>query len=342
LWAFDEAPVSDPTRKLVLLALADEAGDDGKNAMPSVKTLARRACVDTSTVKRHLKALEKEGLIAEGDQTKAARYRADRRPKVWDLDMTKSRDEDTPDRRHVPTRAPKNPRNQFSPPAEATGSDSGRVTAVLPEPVTSDDARGGIMHPRESDDVSRGGIMHPRHEGAHDGAYGGAYEGASMPYDPRDPYNPRTRDDDEPLRGDSSAAVEKPSAARRPNFDGRATVRQLADSLVQAQARSIVWDLTDDEYDQLHAAILDAGDTQPFVDYALSQDASLPAPGVRASAYVRAWLGLHHPSRPGAGSTAPSRPDWCGTCESAGYRFTEDDQGRAVRCPRCNPPSVAF
>jgi hypothetical protein len=51
------------TRKLILIALAEKADNDGRNAFPSVATLARYAECDERTVQRSLRLLEKEGWI---------------------------------------------------------------------------------------------------------------------------------------------------------------------------------------------------------------------------------------------------------------------------------------
>lgn len=61
--------VGNPTRKLVLVGLAEKADPDGTDAWPSVQTLASYAECDTRTVRRHLAALLAEGHIREGDQS---------------------------------------------------------------------------------------------------------------------------------------------------------------------------------------------------------------------------------------------------------------------------------
>lgn len=51
------------TRKLILIALAEKADNDGRNAFPSVATLARYAECDERTVQRSLRHLEQSGWI---------------------------------------------------------------------------------------------------------------------------------------------------------------------------------------------------------------------------------------------------------------------------------------
>jgi Helix-turn-helix domain len=95
-WALDEAQVTDPTQALVLVALADNAQDDGRNAFPSQATLARRARVSDRTIRRILAQLEADGVIRRGDQRVVEHLPADRRPVVWDLVMA-ARTADRPD-----------------------------------------------------------------------------------------------------------------------------------------------------------------------------------------------------------------------------------------------------
>lgn len=88
LWALHEAPVDDAQTVLVLLGLADNADEDGRASWPSVSTLAVRARCSSRTVQRHLSALKSAGVIREGDQTLVASFRQDRRPVVYDLNLT--------------------------------------------------------------------------------------------------------------------------------------------------------------------------------------------------------------------------------------------------------------
>lgn len=66
--------------RLVLLALADYAHDDGRNAYPAVDTLAAKARVDRRTVQRSLAALETAGEIEQTGVTP-------RGTKVWRITL---------------------------------------------------------------------------------------------------------------------------------------------------------------------------------------------------------------------------------------------------------------
>jgi len=64
-----DTKVGNSTRKLVLLKLADQANDDGI-CWPSHKTIATAVECDPSTVKRHLKSLQDDGIISVKKRTR--------------------------------------------------------------------------------------------------------------------------------------------------------------------------------------------------------------------------------------------------------------------------------
>lgn len=91
LWALEHAPVDNPARLVVLLALADRAADDGTAAWPTVAWLAKRARCSERSVQRYLKDLQEvDGVIRPGDQGLLSHLRPDRRQRVWDLVMDAS------------------------------------------------------------------------------------------------------------------------------------------------------------------------------------------------------------------------------------------------------------
>jgi hypothetical protein len=61
-WVFDHSEVTGNDR-LVLLALADEANDDGTNAYPSIDRLAHKARANKRTTLRSIQRLEEAGAI---------------------------------------------------------------------------------------------------------------------------------------------------------------------------------------------------------------------------------------------------------------------------------------
>ena len=90
-WAIHDAPVDDAAVLMVLVAICDRADSDGRNAFPSMAWVAHRARCSVRTAHRRLAVLRKEGLVVEGDQSLVAGFRADRRPCVFDVDMTRTR-----------------------------------------------------------------------------------------------------------------------------------------------------------------------------------------------------------------------------------------------------------
>ena len=76
------------TEKVVLLAIADSADDDGDNAWPSVATLARKASVSDRRVQQIVKSLESQGLLAIYPQAGGHRgMRDDRRPNLYAINI---------------------------------------------------------------------------------------------------------------------------------------------------------------------------------------------------------------------------------------------------------------
>ena len=61
-WVWDSSPVGGNER-LVLLAIADNAADDGTDAWPALHTLARKTLLDVRTVRRIVRRLEAGGHL---------------------------------------------------------------------------------------------------------------------------------------------------------------------------------------------------------------------------------------------------------------------------------------
>src|SRR4051812_1749793 len=70
--------------KVILIGIANHADAYGRNAWPSVDTLAAYAYCDRRTVQRNLRQLENAGLIAKAD-VHFVKGRADRAITVYDL-----------------------------------------------------------------------------------------------------------------------------------------------------------------------------------------------------------------------------------------------------------------
>ena len=74
-WAFGLTDGIDVLEKLVLLSLADDAGEDGWVLLRSIERLARRSCSSVDDVKGALVHLQQRGLIDLGcSDIEAARF----------------------------------------------------------------------------------------------------------------------------------------------------------------------------------------------------------------------------------------------------------------------------
>jgi DNA-binding MarR family transcriptional regulator len=62
-WALRDAPVTNHTDLLVLIAIADHAHDDGTGAYPSVSTIASMARCGARTVENALARLQAAGVV---------------------------------------------------------------------------------------------------------------------------------------------------------------------------------------------------------------------------------------------------------------------------------------
>jgi hypothetical protein len=87
LWALKDAPAKDVEERAVLTIMAEAADEDGCNSYLSQATIAKRSLLADRTVRRRLEAMEDRGLIARGDQEAVARFPADRRPVVWNIQI---------------------------------------------------------------------------------------------------------------------------------------------------------------------------------------------------------------------------------------------------------------
>lgn len=76
-WVFHESP-AEGFERLVLLALADEADDDGTNAYPSTRRIARKAKVGLGSVPAIVRRLEDAGHVTVERPTKRGRGHVNR------------------------------------------------------------------------------------------------------------------------------------------------------------------------------------------------------------------------------------------------------------------------
>lgn len=122
-WALRQQAITDPAARSVLFGLANHANHEGRHAFPSVNLLCRYTGLAPRTVKTKLKLLVELKLILKGNQRVAAAIidRADRRPTVYDLDLTKGL-EPTPDPIGDEERGAADAPRDNSPPDEPRGA----------------------------------------------------------------------------------------------------------------------------------------------------------------------------------------------------------------------------
>lgn len=142
LWALD-ADVPDPMSRVILINLANYAGEHGRGAWPSQATLERRASCSERSVRRKLLELEAAGLIRRGDQRMVAHLPGNRRPVVWDLNVageawgdSLSPQETAPEAVDNPPETGDNPVDDAGPggtPETVRGDTVGRQTVLDPK-----------------------------------------------------------------------------------------------------------------------------------------------------------------------------------------------------------------
>lgn len=88
-WALEQKLIADPPARHVLLALANYADQAGRAAFPSVARLSAETGLSERTVQSKLRALERAGCIARGNQAVVSAHivRADRRPNCFDISI---------------------------------------------------------------------------------------------------------------------------------------------------------------------------------------------------------------------------------------------------------------
>lgn len=92
-WATRDVGPMSSSQRLVLISLAEYADEDGTHAFPSVGTIAKNLELTPNTIRVALRELRNAGWIVPGDPQLVAKYRPDRRPSVYELVLTKVRDE---------------------------------------------------------------------------------------------------------------------------------------------------------------------------------------------------------------------------------------------------------
>ncbi|MFD9701303.1 helix-turn-helix domain-containing protein [Lentzea sp. NPDC059081] len=133
---WDHAPVSG-SDLLLMLAIADQANDQGTDAWPSIEKLARRTRMSERTVQRRIRCLEAQGLLKvdTGGGRRSNRYAIDLASLTQGLHDADHRRPPPPTRRH-----PRHPVTADRPDTPAVTPDRHPtpVTATSPDPSYND------------------------------------------------------------------------------------------------------------------------------------------------------------------------------------------------------------
>ncbi|MDG3012710.1 helix-turn-helix domain-containing protein [Rhodococcus sp. D2-41] len=298
-WALDEAPVTDSTQALVLLCLADWADDTGL-CWPAVESIARRARCSETTARRHVRALERAGIVvrmtASNGRT-SNRYRIIMRRQPGQIDRVGDNspyrgDENTP-----------SPAGTMS--IHRADSEPGQIDRV--DVVTLASA---ITNPGAGDTPTLAPVApEPSMNHQEPPAAPGATTDQSWMVD--------------------SAAAAAASMTDEDLDPSRQRVDELREAIRDA-GLGARWDRLTGEHVLTIARLVDVHGTKPLVDTAITLHRDTN-PARFAQAWIGAWLAKPIP----AAAQAP-RPE-C-TRDDCDHGWLDDNElGQAVRCPDCHP-----
>jgi len=327
-WALNLAPVpadrggqASSACKFVLVGLANHAGPDGSGAFPSARTLMRYTGLSERTVRACLGRLEAAGLIRPSDPAVvAARIRrADRRPKGWDLDLTRIRVDLAEDEMAVLERQFPGLAARLVASARPSDYDAGnRVQPPHPAVAAADTAVYNAADGVQRSHPAPGTGCNERADGVQPVPLRGAVVAPEPSIE---------------LSGEPPPAPahmrETPLAAAGPAADDGRDGEFFA-------ALGPGWRLTAAQRTRLTPAVravLDAG----WTPQALAAFTGANTSGVR-SAYAVLAARLSPAELPPPGLRS-ARPPWCGECDQD-TRMLDFDGDAPRRCPRCKPSAV--
>lgn len=116
---------------LVLIQLADHADPSGRHAFPSIERIAVRSGMTARNVQRHIATLRELGLIVLGDQRLVQHIRGDKRPIVYDLDLSYK-----PPRGDASDTPPRGDASDTPPSSRGDAHVANGVTPTSPKPNT--------------------------------------------------------------------------------------------------------------------------------------------------------------------------------------------------------------
>jgi hypothetical protein len=136
--------------------------------------------------------------------------------------------------------------------------------------------------------------------------------------------------------GRASASRSSPARAAPPPDPRLEALRRELDGI------DVSWQMTPEQA-QAAAALVDVHGPRRLAEVALELVTARGRP-----TFARAWLGAWRQLSTGGAQAAahavqvqvPPPARWCGSCDSDGFRFEVDDDGRPIQpCPRCHPTS---
>jgi hypothetical protein len=351
IWAMKHAPVADALERLILIAMADAADNDGCNSYRSKRSLTDIAVdVDDETIRRRQREMEKRGLIRPDTTPPRAAYLAipsNRRTRRWEVCIPYSwwseaqREEIQRERADngLPPITPKSRPDLPDAPRKKARADKGKPNPNRrPKKTREQGGESRGLSERGQEEPSRG--LSERGPGASTrGPRGPLQEDqpsfAYLPVEPSSSCVTRTPQGPEV----TTTQEEEGSSTKNGKLD-------VADALVDEAVAK--WDAkhrppTAAERRRLVVRVdeaLSAGAPPQGVVYTLTRDLD---PGqVKTTAVQVVTSRTRTPGwveSPPAAVVRPPRPNWCEECDER-TRQIENPDGRMRRCPTCHPSTA--
>ncbi|SBW21024.1 hypothetical protein FDG2_1868 [Candidatus Protofrankia californiensis] len=299
-WVWESSTTAGNER-LVLLAIADTADDNGGNAWPSVATLARKTRLDARTVQRVIRRLVAGGHLLVA--TAAGRGGSNVYTLVMDGQREPAPVTTTPPVDNGTIQA-SNPRQAARdgnppPPAQLRHHPPGAAVSPLPRHSCATRTSLNVLEPPP-----------PARAGRPADGGGPVDGGGGSPDDQMTPPGVR-----------NLVVGERP-----PKTDAAGVLAGLGSS----------WRLTPRQRARL-ATLVTAALAAGWGPAGLREALGANPGGVRSPYAVLRTRLADLPDPPTVSSTpAAERPVWCGTCDEV-TRLIDLDDGRAGRCPTCHP-----
>ncbi|MEO3788541.1 helix-turn-helix domain-containing protein [Actinocorallia sp. B10E7] len=369
LWAIEHAPVRDAEERVILITLVSKGDFDGNNCWRSYPTIAKFAKLDVKTVGRHVRELERRGVLRRDSTPPPRAYlniSADRRPVRWEVMIPASfwsevqlqeineqraergrlpiTRENRPDLAPAPPKKTRSDKGTKRPERTKAAREARKAAAQGDAPASGTPAgapgeRGDSKSPRSG---GNGGTLSPLAGGLIVPSRGDS-ESPNLPSRPSDvpsssSYSSVT-DVAPSARADAVTKEEEGTASPKNEEQAMHAAHKVLDDAVStwqghraptaAERRTLALRV---------AEALAEGATPWAVQYVLTRDLertrtrNAVAVVMHRTVQPEWWREAHVPLQP---TTAP-KPPWCGAC-SESTRLTENAEGKVVRCKDCHP-----